>query len=132
MPRRRPDEAGDSLIEIVIALVIIGVVIGAFVSTFSTGATASTAHRTLVTTDAVLRNYAEQTKAAARGCTPTPGATFTIGYPSPPGIPAGFSVSSSLPSPATCPAPAAVQALTLTVTAPNGVTRSMSIDVRTP
>ncbi len=60
--RRGADEAGDSLVEIVLALVIIGVVIGAFVATFSTGATASSTHRKIVTADVVLRNYAEQIK----------------------------------------------------------------------
>ena len=68
MHRSRSDEVGDSLVEIVMALVIIGVVIGAFVATFSTGATASSAHKNLVTADVVLRNYAEAAKTAARRC----------------------------------------------------------------
>jgi type II secretory pathway pseudopilin PulG len=131
MRRRGADEAGDSLIEIVFALVIIGVVIGAFVASFSTGATASGAHRNNVTADVVLRNYAEATKAAARGnCSSSNvGTSFTISYPSPPGVPAGFSISSS---PATCPAVDAVAPVTVSVTEPNGQTRSITIEVRTP
>src|SRR5437016_3715398 len=130
MRRTRPDEAGDSLVEIVLALVIIGVVIGAFVSTFSTGATASSAHRHLVTADAVLRDYAEQTKAEARdGC--SSGSSFTMTYPAP-GIPAGFSVDPPVGTTTACPPETTVQRLDLKVTMPNGQQKAMSIEVRTP
>jgi type II secretory pathway pseudopilin PulG len=133
MRRRGTDEAGDSLIEIVFALVIIGVVIGAFVASFSTGATASSVHRYNVTADVVLRNYAEATKAGARSsCSSTNvGAPFTITYPSPPGVPAGFTISSN-PSPPTCPAVDAVAPVIVSVTAPNGQKRSITVEVRTP
>lgn len=130
MRRTHTDEAGDSLVEIVIALVIIGVVIGAFVSTFSTGATASSAHRNLVTADAVLRSYAEQAKADARDdCKAGP--SFTMTYPTPP-LPKGFSVRSSPNSPVACPAPTAVTQVSLFVKMPNGNEKTMSIEVRTP
>jgi type II secretory pathway pseudopilin PulG len=129
--RRGADESGDSLVEIVLALVIIGVVIGAFVATFSTGATASSSHRTIVTADVLLRNYAEQIKDATRDC--HPGDT----YPSAPAEapPAGFSLglrARDAGDPSTCPPPDAPKALDLSVTLPNGNTRSMSIDVRSP
>jgi type II secretory pathway pseudopilin PulG len=131
MQRRGADEAGDSLIEIVFALVIIGVVIGAFVASFSTGATASTSHRDNVTGDVMLRNYAEAAKTAARGC--TTGRSFTIAYPTLP-LPSRYSLSST-PSPVRCPDPASatpVTPVTLTVTLPSGLQRSLVVEVRTP
>jgi type II secretory pathway pseudopilin PulG len=132
MRRRGADEAGDSLIEIVFALVIIGTVIGAFVASFSTGATASGAHRNNVTADVVLRNYAEATKAAARSsCSSTNvGQAFVITYPAP-GVPSGFSVSATPNSP-TCPDVNAVREVTVSVTEPNGQKRSITVEVRTP
>ncbi len=128
MRRRGADEAGDSLVEIVLALVIIGVVVGAFVATFSTGATASSAHRNLVTADAVLRNYAEATKLASRSC--TAGAPLAV---SPPALPAGFTVASNPLNP-TCPDPKSktVTTVTLTVTMPSSDKKSVSVEVRTP
>jgi type II secretory pathway pseudopilin PulG len=130
MRRRGADEAGDSLIEIVFALVIIGVVIGAFVASFSTGATASSAHRYNVTADVVMRNYAEATKTAARANCTTQGQALKITYP-PPGPPAGFTATSN-PDPVLCPAPNDVTPVTIIVTTPNGQKRSMSMDIRTP
>jgi hypothetical protein len=110
--------------------VIIGVVIGAFVASFSTGATASSAHRYNVTADVVMRNYAEATKAAARATCTGQGQALTITYPSP-GPPSGFSVTSN-PNPPFCPAPKDVTPVTIIVKTPNGQTRSMSLDIRTP
>jgi type II secretory pathway pseudopilin PulG len=133
MQRRGADEAGDSLIEIVFALVIIGVVIGAFVASFSTGATGATSHRNNVTGDVVLRNYAEAAKTAARSC--TTGRTFTIAYPtSGLPLPSRYTVSST-PSLVTCPDPAGatpVTPVTLTVTLPSNLRRSLVVEVRTP
>ena len=48
------------------AVVIIGLVVGAFFATYTTQGSGSTAHRTLVTADGVLRGYAEATKSAVR------------------------------------------------------------------
>jgi type II secretory pathway pseudopilin PulG len=127
MLRRGADETGDTLVEIVFALVIIGVVIGAFVSTFSTGATASTAHRQLVTADGVLRSYAEEAKAAAQGCT----AGAPLSLQAPPGMPGNYNVTITPASPR-CPAETDTQGLTLTVRMPNGTTKSLSVEVRTP
>jgi hypothetical protein len=124
------DEAGDSLIEIVFALVIIGVVIGAFVASFSTGATASSSHRNNVTGDVVLRNYAEATKTGARSC--TPGGSFTIAYPSTPGLPTGYQVSPVPNTRMPCPAPNTVTQVTLIVKLPSGMQRSLVVEVRTP
>ncbi|MET1003368.1 MAG: hypothetical protein ABWZ15_16285, partial [Acidimicrobiia bacterium] len=64
------DETGDTLLEIILAIVIIGLEVGAIFATYATQGSGSTAHRTLVTADGVLRGYAEATKSAVRAqCT---------------------------------------------------------------
>jgi type II secretory pathway pseudopilin PulG len=137
MKPTRAGESGESLVEILIALVIIGLVVSAYFATFWTSSTGSTTHRSLVTADAVLRDYAEAIKRAVRDPDPTPGAgcgapsstTFTVTYTQL----AGFPVSSNpavIAQP--CPPPATVQHEVLTVTLPSGMQRSMTIEVRTP
>src|SRR5438105_4092382 len=66
VPRPRYNDRGDTLIEILMAIVLIGVIFSAFVIALETNSTASTTHRNLVTADALLRDYAEGTKAAVR------------------------------------------------------------------
>jgi prepilin-type N-terminal cleavage/methylation domain-containing protein len=140
MTRERNDR-GETLIEILIALVIIGLIVSAFFATMSTSASASKAHRDLVTADAVLRDYAESTKQAfSQQCllsaagTPVanPGA-----YAAP--LPAGFSAPTETAGPPptalplTCPPATAVEEVDITVTLPGGnVKRVLSIEVRKP
>jgi len=129
--RARHDESGDTLLEIVIALVLIGLVFSAFFATYATQGSGSTAHRTLVTADGVLRAYAEATKSAIREQCAAGGATqFSVTSYTPP---SGFTVNAL--NNQTCPPRAATSAwspLTLTVTAPNAQTRSLSLVVRSP
>jgi type II secretory pathway pseudopilin PulG len=133
MKATREDESGESLVEILIALVIIGLVVSAYFATFWTSSTGSATHRSLVTADAVLRDYAEAIKRAVRdsstGCGAQTPTTFTASYTPP----TGFTVSSN-PSVVgrTCPSPATVQQVQLTATLPSGMQRSMTIEVRTP
>ncbi len=127
MPPTRRNERGETLAEICVALVIIGAVIGAFFAANSTTSKASESHRELVTADATLRDYAEATKTAVRSQCADVSSTYSVSYTPP----TGFSVNPLSAQP--CPAPAtAVQALELTVTLPNGTTKTLSIDVRTP
>jgi prepilin-type N-terminal cleavage/methylation domain-containing protein len=131
--RRRRDERGDTLIEIIIALVIIGGVISAFFAAYGTSATASNAHRDLVTADAALRGYAEATKDGVRTCLknatgpPQYNETYEVAYTPP----RGFSVD---PPPGTrqCPTPDVTAPVTISVTLPNGQQRSLDLVVRTP
>ena len=131
MHARRHDESGDTLLELVIALVVIGLVVGAFFATYTTQGSGSTAHRTLVTADGVLRAYAEATKSAVREQCAASGATqFSVTSYTPP---SGFTVT-ALNNQA-CPPRASTSAwppLTLTTTMPNGQTRSLSLVVRSP
>jgi prepilin-type N-terminal cleavage/methylation domain-containing protein len=124
--RRRRTERGDTLIEIIIALVIIGGVVSAFFAAYGTSATASSAHRDLVTADAVIRGYAEETKDAVRSC--VAGGEYTVMY----APREGFSVD---PAPGTarpCPPPESPERILLTITLPNGQERELEIVVRTP
>lgn len=125
------DERGETLVEICIALVIIGAVIGAFFAAMTTSATASKSHRDLVTADAVLRDYAEATKTAVRSACGSGAATYTVSYTAP----ANFSVNPLVGQacPPTTGAPAAMAPqVDLTVTLPNGLPKTLSINVRTP
>jgi prepilin-type N-terminal cleavage/methylation domain-containing protein len=130
--RTQRSEHGETLVEILVALVIIGLVVTAYFATFSTSTTGSTAQRSLVTADAVLRTYAEKTKDAVRTqC--LGGSTFSVPY-SPPG---GFTVNplsaqSCPPSSTSSTASQPWSPIVLTVTLPNAKQESMSIVVRTP
>jgi Tfp pilus assembly protein PilE len=126
-------EDGDTLVEIISAVVVIGLVVSAFFASFTTATRASSTHRDLVTADAVLRNYAEAIKGAARdtvnGCGKASPTTFTASY----APPAGFTVAANPSvSAQTCPAVNSTQVELLTVTLPNGKTKSLTIEVRTP
>ncbi len=142
MNKLRDNETGDTLLEILLALVVIGLVVGAFMATFSTQGTASTTQRSFVTADGILRRYAEKTKSAVRKQCTTVGNTFSVSYdPStaPPAHP-GYSVNplSSQPCPPrSTPSPTYAPGqpwapITLTVTLPNGLTRSLKLVVRSP
>ena len=134
MRTHRGDEAGESLLEIVIALVIIGLVVGAFFATYATQGTGSTQHRALVTADAVLRDYAEATKSAVRTQCQNGTTTYTVAFA--PGR-AGFSVDPLVGQ--TCPPTGTSSAASqpwppvlLTVHLPNSQVKSLSVVVRSP
>jgi Tfp pilus assembly protein PilE len=125
-PPRARDDAGETLVEIVLTVVIIGLTVTALISGLATVSSASQSHRDDVRSDAVVRNYAEATKAAVRTCTGK-SKTYTVSY-SPP---KGFTVSVS-PADSICPAVDSARTLTLQVTGPSGVRSSMQIAVRAP
>ena len=134
--KRRCNEAGDTLLEIVIALVVIGLVVGAFLATFSTQGSGSTAHRSLATADGILRSYAEATKSAVRTQCTTAGASYTVNY-SPPPLYTVNSLGTRPCPPTTMPSPTYAPnqpwaPIVLTVTLPNSQTRSLSLVVRSP
>ena len=125
---KRPNQRGDSLIEIIIAIVVIGLVVSAITAAISTSENGSAAHRRLVTGDTVMRNYAEAVKTAVRtSCTPS-GGTWSAAYPGT--MPNGYSVNTL--SAKTCPAVTSTATVALQVQLPNSTTKSMTIVVRTP
>jgi Tfp pilus assembly protein PilV len=119
-------DRGDTLLEILLTVVISAITVGALVAALATTGTAGQAQRNSVSADAVMRNYAEAIKAAARGC--TEGAPFAVPFTAP-----GFDVATTPPS-VVCPPPTATQKLDLSVTAKgaSAVTQTMSIKIRTP
>ncbi len=133
MTSRSNDESGDSLVEVLITLVIVGLIIGGFFTAITTTARASTAHRDLVTADAVLRDYAESTKLAVRAqCPGNAGAPFTVSYSPPAG--SGITVTATG---LTCPSLTGandISTVVITATLPNSAhtTRLLRINVRTP
>jgi len=124
---RRRDEAGETLVEILIAVVIMGLVMGAIFATYATASTGSKSERDLVTADSVLRNYAEAAMQAVRTTCKSGGTTFAVSYTPP----AGYTVSAP-PAELTCPPVTSVQQVDITVTLPSTATRTLNIDVRTP
>jgi type II secretory pathway pseudopilin PulG len=128
------DEAGDSLMEIILAMVIIGLVVSAFFATYSTQGSGSTAQRRLVTADSTLRNYAEATKSAVREQCAS-GSQYTVSFTPPTGYTVNALTNQACPPTSTPGSPYATgqpwQPLTLTVTF-GSQNRSMNLVVRSP
>jgi type II secretory pathway pseudopilin PulG len=121
----RARDLGESLVETVLTIMIVSITVTALVSALGSAANASNVQRTAVRADAVMRNYAEATKAAVQTC--TVGGTYTVSYTPP----TGYSVATS-PTSTTCPAVTTTQLLTLSVTGPTSAVSTMQIRVRTP
>ena len=119
---RHRNEAGETLVEIVLTIVIVGLAVAALLAGLGTAASASKSHRDLATADVVMRDYAEATKAIVRTC--TPGSTYSVSYTGT----SGFTPSADS---YTCPPVSAAAVRTLTVTWP-GHSKTMQIVVRTP
>jgi prepilin-type N-terminal cleavage/methylation domain-containing protein len=79
-------EAGYTLSEVLIAVVILGVAVVAVVGSLGSSIFVTRAHRDIVTSDALVRRYAEQlTQATFAPCATT--------YTGLSGVPAGYTVS---------------------------------------
>jgi len=121
-------QAGDSLIEIILAVVVIGVVVSALLAAIVTNENGTTSHRELVTADNVLRNYAESIKTDVRRDCSVAGNVWTSTYVQR----AGYPTNSLSTATRTCPAFSSTQQIDLTVTTPGAVAKHLSIVVRTP
>ncbi len=122
---RQRSDRGETLVEIVITIFIVSIAVTALIASLGSAAGSAKSHKDNVLTDTVMRNYAEATKRAADAC--IVGANYTVVYTPP----SGFSVSGSGTGTA-CPALTATKLLTLSVTGPASVTKTMQIKVRTP
>ena len=141
-------ERGETLIEILIAIIVIGIVGSAAFFAISIGATNSKSQRDFVTGDQLLRNSAEATKAAVRSACANGGTTYSVAYSTLPApdpaqtwhqyyeVARKFTIPSDLTNQA-CPATTGsiatqTPAVTLSVTLPSGVQKSLAIKVRRP
>ena len=130
----RSIDRGETLIEVLLTIVIVGLTVTALLSSLATVGNAGNAQRNAVLLDVAVRNYAEATKTAARGC--TAGATYTVVVPGL--LPTGFTLSvagvgagAGIGIGSTCPSVLAPQTLTLTVRGPHGSHATLQITVNT-
>jgi type II secretory pathway pseudopilin PulG len=130
MASRRHRDTGETLVEILIAIVLIGVVGSAAFYTVSFGATNSKSHRDFVTADRLLRDYAEVAKQAVRDKPCAGSGSFTV----PNQLPSDLAAQNWQLSGAglTCPGASGVGPVVITATLPDGTTKVLSIEVRTP
>jgi type II secretory pathway pseudopilin PulG len=135
-------DAGETLVEILFTIVLVSLTFTALFISLATAGTASNAQRVSVQADAVMRNFAEATKAAVRSCGTgaTPATTYTVVYPLPTQtLPVGFTptvtgvgAGTGVGVGSTCPSVTAPQLLTLKVTGPLAFSATMLIKVITP
>jgi type II secretory pathway pseudopilin PulG len=139
----RRSEAGDTLIEVLIAIVVIGITAVGLLTGFATSISASAEHRSLATDDTILKSYVEsatyqiqqQPNPLFQTCATTYSPTFTI----PPGD-SGYTVGISSVSywngtafTSTCPSgSAAPQQVTAFATGPSHTSDSLSFIVVDP
>jgi Tfp pilus assembly protein PilV len=121
--RRR--DSGETLLEVVLTVLITAITITALVSALATTGSAGQAQRNSVNVDAVMRNYAEATKAAARNCVGV-ATTYAVAY----SAPTGFTATASPPGSACPPLVTLTTTLTLTTTGPGGIKQTMQIKIR--
>lgn len=152
LPRNLPtpaasrSEAGVTLIELLITVVILGIAFAVIVGGMMTSIIGSDVHRKGATAGTVLQSYAEAIKAAPYAPAPSSNcaAEMTSAYQTPAGFstPTGFTPSigtfgywsaTTATFGTACPASdGGLQRIQLTVTAPNGTTKSVSIVKRLP
>jgi type II secretory pathway pseudopilin PulG len=121
-------ERGETLIEIICSVVLIGAVVAAIFANYSTATRASSTQRNLVTADVILRRYAESLQAAVQKDCAT-ATTFTTTTTS---LPPHFSAAPVLPLGSTCPSATSLEVATVNVVTPNGRTRSVQTELRSP
>jgi type II secretory pathway pseudopilin PulG len=122
--RHRQDK-GETLLEVLLTVIITGLTITALVSSLANTAAAGNAQRQSVSSDAVIRNFAEALKTATSTC--TAGAAYTIDYQVPP----TYTVTMQ-PAARTCPATAVAQLVMITLSDAAGRRSELQIKVRTP
>jgi type II secretory pathway pseudopilin PulG len=130
--RRGAGDAGETLLEILLAMIILGGAISALLAGLSTGVLGSVAHRNEASANSLLRSYAEAVKQSAKeGYRPCPVSTYPIdvnAYVRPNGWDPPTNV-------VTCGGTDnGVQKVTITVNAPTGQheTQTLEIWVRKP
>lgn len=134
MHLRLSDDAGTSLIELLVASVIIGASVVAILGALGTGVSLSSANATQSEGEAALRSAAEQVRAAPFvSCASTYGLTLDAtalgaGLSAVVGQVRHYDVTTDSFT-ATCPVPDLVQLVTVTVTTDDGRVGDLTIDV---
>jgi type II secretory pathway pseudopilin PulG len=154
MTHRRHHEAGDTLIEVLLALLIVSITVVALMSGLATAIKGSSTHRSLTSIDTVLKSFAETatydiqlgTSPLFTQCAPVSGTSYngtpiTLNPPLPTGYAIAFTnaqywstATNGFVTHAAC-APASqsgFQLLTVTATGPQGNATSLSFGVRAP
>ena len=138
-----PGDAGETLIELLVAVVVIGVAVTAILAALVVAVDSSSLARNEARVQAALRSWAEQVTAVGDtgGYSYVPCAPVSA-FPDPAGLPNGFTTGKSVQYwtgsawSGTCTTDAGVQRVTLRVTAPgtawSTVTQSLDIVVRRP
>lgn len=147
-------EAGDTLVEVLIAMAILGITVTALLSALLTTITSASEHRSVASIDTVARSYAEQLKYDVElqssgsnwfiQCAPVTNTTYNgHTFSPPPNQPAGYTVviqgiqywnGSTNSFDASCGPNdmTGFQLVTLSVTAPNEISDTLSVGVRQP
>lgn len=126
--RRRADQRGDTLLEIVISIAIMGIALLALLAAVGTGVATSGVHRQSVLGSTSVRDLAEAVQAApytacASSYVPSPvptasGFTYVISVPSVLAYPSSAPVPSGSPAPVPAPTWEAQSACTSVTTTP--------------
>jgi hypothetical protein len=106
-----------------------GIIISGFFAAITTTSKATTTQRDVVRADAVLRDYAETAKQAARDTCTSSNTGAAIPVTLSPPAPSDFTVTATG---LTCPSPTTVNPVDIKATLPNGVDKHLFIEVRTP
>lgn len=139
-------DAGDTLVEAIIAIAIVAIAAGALIGALLTSITSSSSHRSLAVDDSVARSFAESAKnQIQRQSSPlftscaTPASYSAVAAPT--GI-GNYTVqitavrywdsASSTFTGATCPTPNKLQLVTVVATSPTNVKQGISFVVRDP
>jgi type II secretory pathway pseudopilin PulG len=150
-------EAGDTLIEVLIAIAILGITVTALLGALVTTITSASEHRSLASLDTTLRSYAEQLKYDVQLQGTSSWFTQCANVSSSPPQYQGHTVTPANQPPnvhysvvilgikywndatnmfdTNCSAPgdrSGFQLVTFQATAPNGLTEPLSVGVRTP
>lgn len=127
--RREPDEAGFSLIEVLVATVVMGTAVIALVIGLGTVINSNEQTREATTAAIVARGYAESVEVAAE----QPVAWCSTSYSTSYTPPAGYTVT---PTFGACPANTATtpqfQTVQISVASPSGATEKLTMVVRKP
>jgi type II secretory pathway pseudopilin PulG len=128
----RPNDLGETLVEVLCAIIIIGTAIAALLAGIGTTVLNTTRHRDQATGNALLRGYAEAVKQSTRAgyvnCATSynvPATAYTL--------PAGWAVpTNTVVNPCPSGSDPGTQQVTISIVTPRNATQTLDIWVRKP